>query len=165
MIRRYIHWRNRNTSDRELRRVIDRANVCDAVLEDGRAGGGVVASLTRVKKPDHVHDRGPARSAVARRAKQPPQRPANAGLPLSLADTGSHAGAVSAYTRGHECRCRPTLRERPAPRHERDGGWRAPAVGEDFPAVRASRVSVGRLGLVRAAVGKMACPVGRLRRL
>ena len=28
MIRRYISWRNRNTCDRELRRVIDRANVC-----------------------------------------------------------------------------------------------------------------------------------------
>jgi transposase len=28
MIRRYISWRNRNTCDRELRRIIDRANVC-----------------------------------------------------------------------------------------------------------------------------------------
>jgi hypothetical protein len=28
MIRRYITWRNRNTCDHELKRVIDRANVC-----------------------------------------------------------------------------------------------------------------------------------------
>jgi hypothetical protein len=26
-IRRYIHWRNRNTHDRRLRRIVDRANV------------------------------------------------------------------------------------------------------------------------------------------
>jgi len=28
MIRRYIIWRNRNTRDHELKRVLDRANVC-----------------------------------------------------------------------------------------------------------------------------------------
>ena len=89
-------------------------------LEDGRAGGGVVASLTRVRKPDHVHDRRRARFRRRSPGEAATAAAPHAGLPLSLAgQTQSPGRRQREYPGENERRCRRAFHERRASRQMR----------------------------------------------